>query len=89
MREFVPLTALLRPLQAPSDEAAAPEVEIRGDLDRTTTFDAHAADEYAMTFGAIRRFRAALQELFRQEVAEDSPHETRPIAHSGKSAHLT
>ncbi len=68
MREFVPLTALLRPLQPP-DEAPAPEVEIRPDLDRTTSFDAHAADEYAMTFGAIRRFRAALADALDAAVA--------------------
>lgn len=68
MRDFVALTALLRPLQAPG-EPAAPEVASRADLDRVTGFDAHAADEYAVTFGAIRRFRAALADALDAAVA--------------------
>ncbi|MGC1985276.1 MAG: FliH/SctL family protein [Candidatus Cybelea sp.] len=59
MPEFVKLTAILRPVQPP-EEAAAPEDESRDDLDRTTEFGAYPANEYVMTFGAIRRFRAAL-----------------------------
>ncbi|HEX3368431.1 MAG TPA: FliH/SctL family protein [Candidatus Cybelea sp.] len=59
MREFVPLTALLRPLQT-QDKPAAPEIEIGAELDRPAVHGTHAAVEYAVTLGAIRRFRAAL-----------------------------
>jgi flagellar biosynthesis/type III secretory pathway protein FliH len=59
MREFVPLTALLRPLQT-QDKPAAPEIEIGAELDRPAVHGTPAAVEYAVTLGAIRRFRAAL-----------------------------
>ncbi|HEY2554183.1 MAG TPA: FliH/SctL family protein [Candidatus Cybelea sp.] len=68
MREFVPLTALLRPLQPP-DEPAAPEVESGADLVRPTVHGTHAEVEYAVTLGAIRRFRAALADALDAAVA--------------------
>ncbi|MFZ1018679.1 MAG: FliH/SctL family protein [Candidatus Cybelea sp.] len=69
MPEFVKLTALLRPLQPPEEEDAAPEVESRDDLDRTAGLGAHPADEYLMTLGKIRRFRAALADALDAAVA--------------------
>ncbi|HEX4014179.1 MAG TPA: FliH/SctL family protein [Candidatus Cybelea sp.] len=59
MREFVPLTALLRPVRLREDLVAAPAAQTSA-ADPVPLADVEVEIEYAQTVGAVRRFRAAL-----------------------------